>query len=247
MWRLLWFTAPTDQSIRKSMVESLRHDIGCIWSCSIVLKLLHISIQTTIQTLVCVFKLKRFDYSMHWDGYSARAFHRVQGPLKHLVWGFCILVHTLIAIDMSTEPEVCFVAELSIDEVRNLFNLVWTTGSSQNVFHVRLCEFMLDLDSVWVQLKILLWDSLQRCMWKTRFLGTFSERLFRTSSGRISHRIHSIGTSCSQLPARSGIFYLLIEVVYWPCDLKFVYPTINLTFLGIIVKLPAKFCLHSFE
>ena len=47
--------------------------------------------------------------------------------------------------------------------------------------------------------------------------------------------------------AASGIFYLLVEVVYWPCGLKFVYPIINLAFLGIIVKLPAKFSLHSFE
>ena len=36
---------------------------------------------------------------------------------------------------------------------------------------------------------------------------------------------------------------------YWPCGLKFVYPMINLAFLGIIAKvhLPAKFYLHSFE
>ena len=85
-------------------------------------------------------------------------------------------------------------------------------------------------------------------MWKTKFLGTSSEGLFRTPD-RISHCIHIFKTSCSQLPARSGIFCLLFEVVYWPCGLKFVYLMINLAFRGIIfkVKLPTKFCLHSFE
>ena len=39
-------------------------------------------------------------------------------------------------------------------------------------------------------------------------------------------------TSCEIL-----VFSILVEVVYWPCSLKFVYPTINLAFLEIIVKL----------
>ena len=72
---------------------------------------------------------------------------------------------------------------------------------------------------------------------------------FRITSERISHCIHIIRTSCNQLPATSGISTFLLSFFYWPCSLKFVSPTINLTFLGIIgkVKLPAKFCLHSFE
>ena len=46
-----------------------------------------------------------------------------------------------------------------------------------------------------------------------------------------------------------GFSAFFVEVVFKPCRLKFVYPTINLAFLGIFikVKLPAKFCLHSFE
>ena len=39
----------------------------------------------------------------------------------------------------------------------------------------------------------------------------------------------------------------LLRLVYWLIGLKFVYPTIKLTFLGIVVKVPAKFCLHIFE
>ena len=48
---------------------------------------------------------------------------------------------------------------------------------------------------------------------------------------------------------RPGVFYLLVEVYYWLRCFKFVYQTINLASLGITVKikLPAKFCLHSFE
>ena len=53
----------------------------------------------------------------------------------------------------------------------------------------------------------------------------------------------------SQLPARSGIFCPLVEVVYCLCGLIFVYLTINLVFLEIVVKvkLLVKFCLHSFK
>ena len=102
--------------------------------------------------------------------------------------------------------------------------------------HVSWCGFMLDLDSVWAPLKILLLDSFQRCTGKTKSFGISLEGLFRTPD-RISHRIHIVRTSCSQLPARSGIFCILVEVIYWPCGLKFVYPAINLAFLGMILKL----------
>ena len=44
-------------------------------------------------------------------------------------------------------------------------------------------------------------------------------------------------STLSRLPAKSGIFCHLVDVVYWPCGLEFVYTTINLALLGIIVKL----------
>ena len=92
-------------------------------------------------------------------------------------------------------------------------------------------------------------DFILQCRWKTKFLGTSSEGLFRTPSERISHCIHLVRTPCSQLPARSGIFCLFVEVVYRSCGLKFVYRTINLFFYWILVKVkfPAKFCWHSIE
>ena len=47
----------------------------------------------------------------------------------------------------------------------------------------------------------------------------------------------------------TGIFCLLVQVVYRHFCLKLVYLMITLIFLGITVKvkLTAKFCLHSFE
>ena len=92
-------------------------------------------------------------------------------------------------------------------------------------------------------------DFILQCTWKTKFLGTSSERPFWISSDRISHHIHIVSTSWSQLAARSVIFCLLVEVFYWPCGLKLVYWTINVAFQAIIVKvkLPAKFGLHSFK
>ena len=102
----LGFAAPADQPIRESIVESLHHDVGSMWSCPILLEPLHISIHTTTTyskgfpelfqhiyvtflwdsdcLLVCVFKPKQSDYSMFSDGHLGRAFHRVQGHLKLL-------------------------------------------------------------------------------------------------------------------------------------------------------------------
>ena len=64
-----------------------------------------------------------------------------------------------------------------------------------------------------------------------------------------SHGVIIVRTSCSRLPVRSGIFCPLVEVVYRPCGLKFVYSMINLVFPGIIVKIKllAKFGLDSLE
>ena len=72
---------------------------------------------------------------------------------------------------------------------------------------------------------------------KDQVLGNVSGGTFRTPSDIISHRIHIVRTSCSQLPAWCVIFCLLVEVVYVPCGLKFEYPMINLPFPRIIFKL----------
>ena len=68
----------------------------------------------------------------------------------------------ILAIDMAREQEVCFIAEPNIiKKVRILFDLVFEPLAHHSTFfHVSWCEFMLDLDPVWVQLKILDHDSL---------------------------------------------------------------------------------------
>ena len=103
-----------------------------MWSCPILVEPLHTSIHTSTRPklpsrtcsaqqcntsfcdrdsyVVWVFETKRSDYSLFWDGHSSRASHIERGPLKQLVWSFCAPVHTVNAIDMSTEPEACFVA-----------------------------------------------------------------------------------------------------------------------------------------
>jgi len=270
--RPLRFAAPADQPIRESVVQPLHRDIGCMWSCPILLEPLHISIHATTCPkyppelvehrnvtllcdsdciLVCVFKPKWSDYAMLGDGHPGRTFHRLQGPLKHLVWGLCAPEHIVLAIDMPTEQKVCFVTEPNIiKKVRVLFDLVLEPPAHHNTFcHVSWCEFMLDLDPVWVKMNILDQDSLHWWTWNTQLLASSSDGLFRTPSDRISHRIHTVRRSYSQLPARFGWICLLVDVVDWSCGFKFVNPTINLAFLGIIVEveLPAIFGLHRFE
>ena len=120
--------------------------VDCMWSCHILLEPLHIFIPITTSSkyppelvqlinitllcdrdclLVCLFKPKRSDYSMFWYGHLGSAFHKVQGLLKHLICTFYSPVHTVIAIDMSTEPDMCFVAKPNtIKKVRILFNIV---------------------------------------------------------------------------------------------------------------------------
>ena len=111
---------------------------------------------------------------------------------------------------------------------------------------VRLCLIWFLYGYNW---RSFLFFFLPRCTFRSKYLGTSSEGLFPTPSNRISHHIHIIKITYSQLSARSGVFCILVEVVYLPCSLEFVYPTINLAVLGIIdkVKFPAQFCLYSFK
>ena len=117
----------------------------------------------------------------------------------------------------------------------------------QVIFHQSLKKVIISLQkgqTRWQRQKLI--DFILYCKWKAKFLGTSSGGIFRTPSDRISHCICIFWTSSCQLRVISEISYLFAEVVYWPCDLKFVYPTINLAFLRIIVNvnLPAKFCLE---
>ena len=81
-------------------------------------------------------------------------------------------------------------------------------------------------------LKILCCDESERIVLGNIFRGTYW-----TPSDRISNSIHIVRTPCSQPPSRFRTFSLYVEVVYWLCDLKCVYPTMNLDFLRRIVKI----------
>ena len=71
---------------------------------------------------------------MSWNGHPGRAFHKVKGTSKA---PRLRLQHPsiIIAIDMSTEPEMCFVAELSIIKVvRILCNFHEPTARDKTFF-----------------------------------------------------------------------------------------------------------------
>ena len=99
------------------------------------------------------------------------------------------------------------------------------------------CEFRLYLDSIWVQLKILKILCNDACERPSSWEHLW--RYFSDSWQNLSSHPH-----CRDILRSTSC---LVEVVYWPCGLKLVYPIINLAFLGKIVKVPVKFCLHNFE
>ena len=149
-----------DESIKESMVEPLHRDVGCLWSCLILLEPWHISTHTTTCSkcppefvqhinvtllfycdclLVFVFKPKLSDYSMFWYGHSSHAFHIAQGPLKHLVWSFCAPIYTVNSIDMATARNVLR-RWTKHPQWRQgpLQSCSWTTATSLNVFPCQL-------------------------------------------------------------------------------------------------------------
>ena len=154
MKRPLSFVAPAEKPMRESMVKPLHRDDGFMWSCLIFLGTILIHTTTCFKCppelvqFLCdsdclldgVFKPKRSNYSMCWDVNPGRAFHIVQGLLKHLVLVICAPVHTVIATDMSIEPEARLVSEPNIiKEVRIFFNIVLEPlGTSLNVFPCQL-------------------------------------------------------------------------------------------------------------
>ena len=106
--------------------------------------------------LVRIYRAKRSDY----------CFEMATQPVHFWSTSFRASApqYTVIAIDMSPEPEVYFIAEPNITKKESssiLFsNHRHITKRCSTSAGVILC---FDLDSVWVQLKILLWYSLQWC------------------------------------------------------------------------------------
>ena len=89
---------------------------------------------------------------------------------------------------------------------------------------------------------------MQRCTWKTKFLRMSWKDFFRlllteflTASTLAGHLVVNF---LPDLGFSAFLLRLFTDSVTWN-----LYPTINLSFLGIIVKVkhPTKFCWHSFE
>ena len=100
-------------------------------------------------------------------------------------------------------------------------------------FPVCWCDFIIDLDSVWVEMKIVLYDPFQRCTRETKILKTSLGGRFRTPSDRNSHCMYIVSaSSCTIwhfLPFCLGCLLSL-----W---LETCVPTVNLAFHGKLLKL----------
>ena len=66
--------------------------------------------------------------------------------------------YRVLAVDIARWKEVGFIIEPhSLKKIWHLFNLAFEPLTHLNTFcHVILCESLLDLDSVWIQLKVIL-------------------------------------------------------------------------------------------
>ena len=110
--------------------------------------------------LVYVFKPKWSDYSMFWNSHTGCAFHSVEGLQKHALWAFCTPVHTVIAIDMYTEPKVCFIVEFRI-----LLNRILAPGAHHETFFFFMLACV-SLSLMWI---------LYAYSWRSYFRGLFND------------------------------------------------------------------------
>ena len=131
-------------------------------------------------------------------------------------------------------------------EIRDINAHTWWAhkirGVSPNInikiIHIALSHLSLKKTTLSLQIGQTKWQAqklinfILHCTWKTKFFGmTFSDS-FRRNLSLYPHCQDIL----QLLLARFGIFCLLVEVDYWQNGLKFVYPTINLAFLEVIVK-----------
>lgn len=144
-------------------------------------------VENNNSTLLCynvsVFKRKRSDCSMFWDGHLGRAFHRMQGPMEHLVWGFLLLTcpHTQrCASSLNQTSRKPGLSPISFSNHPHI---------TISLFHVSWCKFMLGLGPVWVQLKILFFFSIffAKMHLKDPILETSSDRSPHPHSQDILH------------------------------------------------------------
>ena len=149
--------------------QPFRHYSSSMWSCSIFLEPLLISINVMTcpkcppglvkhhnVTLfcdsdclpICVFKPEQPDYATFWHHHYMSAYYRVEVPLRPLVWGLCTPEHIVLAIYVPREQKVPLIAEPNIiKECTFLFDLVLEPSAHHNICcPVSWCEFFLYLD-----------------------------------------------------------------------------------------------------
>ena len=103
--------------------------------------------------------------------------------------------------------------------------------------HVVLCESLFDLDSVWVQLKVILQDSVNGWPRKTQLLTASQEWLFWTPPNRIFHCVDILWGSCSQLSTTCWFLSFLGGLYQCSCVLERLYPASNLELRGTFIEI----------
>ena len=151
MWSPLMFLASADQLIRELVVKPFQN--------------LHYTLMLLYDSdclSICIFKPEWSDYATFKHGCTSCASQRVPGPLKHLPWGLYVSEPIVLATNVPREPKLCLIAEPNIiKEFRFIFDPVLGSLAHHNRFcHVNWCEFLLYLDPLWVQMKILDQESL---------------------------------------------------------------------------------------
>ena len=242
MWNPLIFLVPADQPIRNrwsatpNLVNHHNLTLLCDSDC----------------LPICIFRTERSNFATFRHGHPSRASPRVPGYLKHLVCGL-----------YAPEPIVsCYRRAQRARNVPHrwtehhqriqaaLRSCSWITVTSQHILLCQLVWFFTLSGSFMGKDEDPWWGffAMKYMNRKTQFSVKSFDVLFGTFSNRFSHSIQIDKSSCTQLPARSGCFCLLTELVHWSCSSKLMCPLINLALQGMVVEgeLPVKFWLYCF-
>ena len=218
MWWPFRNTMSADPSTCKGSIQPFHSDVSCMGSCTILLEPLLFSMYTTTGTgcppelvenhdvmlfidhhcLSNIIEPKQSDYAMFRYGNPRSALYRVQWSLKDFIRCLRLPEHTVPVVEMVWWREVGFITEPHIlKKIWIFFNLAFEPLAHLNRFwHAILCESLIDLDSVWVQRKVILQDSVNGWTRKTQLLRASLEWLFWTLLNIISHCFDILWGSC---------------------------------------------------
>ena len=130
-----------------------------------------------------------------------------------------------------TEPYI-------LKKIWTFFNLAFEPLAHLNSFcHVILCESLFDLDSVWVQLKVILQDSVNGSTGKTQLLRASLEWLFWTPPNRISHCVDILWGPYSQLSTTCWFLSFFGGLYQCSCVLELLYPASTLELMGKVIDI----------